>query len=177
MTLFPRDIERQARELVASAQASGVRIATAESCTGGLLAGAITAIDGSSAVFDYGFVTYADAAKQDLLGVPTWVLKSRGAVSAEAAEAMARGAAARAGADLAVSVTGIAGPGGGTPEKPIGLVYFASFCSVNGVRGAVRRYGNPGRDAVRLESVRQALFMLRNALERRGGGSSLRIGG
>ncbi len=174
--MFPQDIVQQCRELVAAAQAAGLKIATAESCTGGLLSGAITAINGSSAVFEYGFVTYANAAKADLLGVPRTVLDTHGAVSMETAYAMAAGARARAGADVAVSVTGIAGPGGGTPQKPVGLVYFG--CAVDGaVTGAVRRFGNLGREEVRLASVRQALTMLARAAEARGAGPSSRIGG
>lgn len=177
MTVFPRDILQRARELVATAQAAGVRVSVAESCTGGLLAAAITSIDGSSAIFDYGFVTYADEAKIDLLDVSPFTLKAHGAVSAETVGEMAAGARKRAKAHIAVAVTGIAGPGGGTPEKPVGLVHFACARDDAGVTRAVRRFGNLGRDEIRLASVRVALDMLLDAVDARGGGPSLRIGG
>jgi nicotinamide-nucleotide amidase len=175
--LFPRDILQQCRELIAGAQAAGVKITVAESCTGGLLAAAITALEGSSAIFDYGFVTYANAAKEDLLYVRKATLETYGAVSCETAEEMAIGARKHADAHIAVAITGIAGPGGGTPEKPVGLVCFACACGEHGVTRAVRRFGNIGRDEVRLESVRQALAMLLEALDRRAGGPSLLLGG
>lgn len=175
--LFPRDIMERAKELVAAAQAAGVKVTVAESCTGGLLASAITSIDGSSAIIDYGFITYADEAKTDLLGVSAYTLRTFGAVSGETAEQMAEGARLHAKADIAVSVTGIAGPGGGTPEKPVGLVHFGCACGERGVRRSVRRFGNLGRDAVRLASVRHALDLMLDAVERRGGGPSLRISG
>ena len=107
-------------------RARGLTVATAESCTGGLVAGALTEIAGSSDVVDRGFVTYSNAAKQAMLGVPAAILERHGAVSRETAEAMARGALAHAPADLAVAITGIAGPGGGSAEKPVGLVHFAA---------------------------------------------------
>ena len=175
--LFPRDILQQATELVAAAQAAGVKVTAAESCTGGLLAGVITSIDGSSAIIDLGLVTYANDAKVELLGLSRRILDTFGAVSGETAEQMAEGARRQARADIAVSVTGIAGPGGGTPEKPVGLVHFGCACGVNGVRRSVRRFGNLGRDEVRLASVRHALDLMLDAIERRGGGSSLRISG
>ena len=109
-----------------SAARASLKIATAESCTGGLVAGALTEIAGSSDVVDRGFVTYSNEAKHEMLGVPVATLEQHGAVSRETAEAMARGALGRATADLAVAITGIAGPGGGSPEKPVGLVHFAA---------------------------------------------------
>ena len=136
-------------------------IATAESCTGGLVAGALTEISGSSAVVDRGFVTYTNAAKQQMLGVPADILKRHGEVSRETAEAMARGALAQAPADLAVAITGIAGPGGGTDTKPVGLVHFAAAARDGRLIHEEKRYGDIGRGEVRRLSVLQALAMLR----------------
>src|SRR5690349_21621035 len=107
-------------------KAKKLMVATAESCTGGLVAGALTDIAGSSAVVDRGFVTYTDEAKAQMLGVPAATLRAHGAVSRETAQAMAKGALTHSRADLVVSITGIAGPGGGTKEKPVGLVHFAA---------------------------------------------------
>ena len=149
-----------ARALLDLCRDRRLTIATAESCTGGLVAGVLTEIPGSSAVVERGFVTYSNAAKTELLGVPAALLARAGAVSREVAEAMAAGALAHSPADLAVAITGIAGPDGGTVEKPVGLVHFAT-----GRRGGVtihreRRFGNIGRSAVRLASVAEALAML-----------------
>jgi nicotinamide-nucleotide amidase len=150
-----------AAALVALCKARGLRIATAESCTGGLVAGAITDISGSSAVFTHGFVTYANAAKTQMLGVPEAALAAHGAVSSEVAAAMAAGAKKRSGADLAVSTTGIAGPDGGTPEKPVGTVWFGLATS-QGVTTYHRNF--PGnRDDVRQASVGYALALLQEA--------------
>jgi nicotinamide-nucleotide amidase len=135
-------------------------VATAESCTGGLVAGALTEVPGSSAVVDRGFVTYSNDAKQQMLGVPATTLKQYGAVSRQTAEAMAEGALARNKVDLAVSITGIAGPGGGTTDKPIGLVHFAAFSRKGTSMHTVKRFGDIGRDEVRRKSVVQALRML-----------------
>lgn len=175
--LFPRDIMELCKELVATAQTAGVKVTAAESCTGGMLAAAITSTDGSSAILDYGFVTYANAAKVDLLGVSERTLETFGAVSAETAAEMAEGARRHAKADIAVSITGVAGPGGGAPGKPVGLVHFGCACGERGLTRSVRRFGNLGRDEVRLASVRHALDMMLRAIERRGGGSSLRLSG
>ena len=156
---FSADITERAERLLSLCRAEGLRVATAESCTGGLIAACLTEIAGSSDVVDRGFVTYADEAKRDLLGVPDEVLMRVGAVSEEVARAMAAGALARSDADLAVAVTGIAGPGGGTAAKPVGLVHHA--CA--GPSGAVlhRRVVYPGdRGAVRLATVATALDML-----------------
>jgi len=149
-----------ARALLDLCRDRRLTIATAESCTGGLVAGVLTEIPGSSAVVERGFVTYSNAAKTELLGVPAALLARAGAVSREVAEAMAAGALAHSPADLAVAITGIAGPDGGTVEKPVGLVHFAA-----GRRGGVtihreRRFGNIGRSGVRLASVAEALAML-----------------
>jgi nicotinamide-nucleotide amidase len=141
-------------------RAHGLRVATAESCTGGLVAAALTEIAGSSDVVDCGFVTYSDEAKAALLSVPAATLKRHGAVSEQTAMAMAAGALKNSRADLAVSITGIAGPGGGSKQKPIGLVYFAA-ASRDGRRIARKRlFGKIGRRRVRLRSVVEALRLL-----------------
>ena len=129
---------------------------TAESCTGGLVAGAITAIAGSSGWFDVGYVTYSDAAKRSLLGVSEKVLAMHGAVSEPTAMAMCQGALAASGAELAIAVTGIAGPGGGSQAKPVGTVCFAWAVAHGGVKAATLRFEGD-RDAVRRASVAQAL--------------------
>jgi nicotinamide-nucleotide amidase len=135
-------------------------VATAESCTGGLVVGALTDIAGSSAVVDRGFVTYTNAAKHQMLGVPTETLEKFGAVSRDTAEAMARGVLGRANADIAVAVTGIAGPGGGSAEKPVGLVHFAAASRGGALIHRERRFGDVGRGEVRRRSVLEALAML-----------------
>ena len=141
-------------------RARGLMIATAESCTGGLVVGTLTEIAGSSDVVDCGFVTYADEAKRTMLGVPAATLKRHGAVSAETAAAMAHGALKNSRANVAVAVTGIAGPGGGSKEKPVGLVYFAAACRDGRRQARERRYGKIGRSRVRERSVAEALALL-----------------
>jgi nicotinamide-nucleotide amidase len=141
-------------------KAKKLMVATAESCTGGLVVGALTDIAGSSAVVERGFVTYTNAAKQEMLGVPADTLARHGAVSQETAEAMAKGVLAHCPADLAVSITGIAGPGGGTAAKPVGLVHFAAAARGGRFIHRERRYGNVGRTEVRRLSVLEALSML-----------------
>ena len=148
--------------LVAACKEKGVTVATAESCTGGLVAGRITAVPGASAVFLGGVVSYANAAKRDVLGVPQEVLDRVGAVSAECAEAMAQGARARLKADAAVSVTGIAGPDGGTPQKPVGLVYLG-VATAAGVRTECLRLSGD-REAIRRQAVEGALELLLKAV-------------
>ena len=163
---FPADMIEQAERLLALCRAKSVRVATAESCTGGLIAACLTEIAGSSDVVDRGFVTYANEAKRDLLGVPDELLMRVGAVSEEVARAMAEGALTRSDAALAVAVTGIAGPGGGTAAKPVGLVHHV--CA--GRDGAIlhRRVVYPGdRGTVRLATVATALDMLIDGAERR----------
>ena len=137
--------------------------ATAESCTGGLIAGLLTEIPGSSDMLERGFVVYSNAAKEELLGVPPATLAKHGAVSAETARAMAEGALAKSQAHIAVSVTGIAGPDGGSAAKPVGLVHFA--CARRGAPTVAReeRFGDIGREAVRLASVRVGLDLLEAA--------------
>src|SRR5215468_1312965 len=137
-----------------------LKVATAESCTGGLVAGALTEIPGSSDVLDRGFVTYSNASKEAMLGVPASILERHGAVSRETADAMAAGALAMSNADLAIATTGIAGPGGGSAEKPVGLVHF-SAAARNGRRlHRERRYGDIGRSSVRAHAVVEALAIL-----------------
>jgi nicotinamide-nucleotide amidase len=141
-------------------KANGLMVATAESCTGGLVIGALTDIAGSSAAVDRGFVTYTNDAKEQMLSVPAETLKRYGAVSRETAEAMAKGVLAYAPADLAVSITGIAGPGGGSAEKPVGLVHFAAVARRGHLIHRERRFGDIGRAEVRRMSVLEALAML-----------------
>lgn len=135
-------------------------LATAESCTGGLVAGALTEIAGSSDVIDRGFVTYSNAAKMGMLGVPEATLAAHGAVSRPTAVAMVQGALERAGVDLAVSITGVAGPGGGSADKPVGLVHFAAAAKDGRLIHREQRYGDIGRSEVRRLSVIEALTML-----------------
>jgi nicotinamide-nucleotide amidase len=135
-------------------------LATAESCTGGLVAGALTDIAGSSDVVDRGFVAYTNAAKEQMLAVPADILQAHGAVSRQTTAEMARGAIHRSEADLAVAITGIAGPGGGSAEKPVGLVHFAAAARDGRLMSRERRYGDIGRDEVRRLSVLEAIAML-----------------
>jgi nicotinamide-nucleotide amidase len=154
------DLRKAAERVLKLCRARGLHVATAESCTGGLVAAALTEIPGSSDVVDRGFVTYSDDAKRAMLGVPAATLKRHGAVSAQTAKAMAAGALKNSRADLAVSITGIAGPGGGSRQKPVGLVHFAA-ASRDGRRIARKRlYGKIGRRRVRLRSVAEALALL-----------------
>jgi len=155
-----KDLLAPAAELIARCKDLGLRIATAESCTGGLVAGALTGIPGSSAVVDRGFVTYANAAKVELLGVPEALIAAHGAVSEPVAIAMAEGALARSAADLTVAVTGITGPGGGSAEKPVGLVHFAAARKGGPTRHHVHSFEDLGRDSIRYASVREALALL-----------------
>jgi nicotinamide-nucleotide amidase len=152
--------QSSAMALLDLCKAKKLMIATAESCTGGLVAGALTDIAGSSAVVERGFVTYTDEAKQQMLDVSLDTLRQHGAVSRETAEAMAKGALRHSPADLAVSITGIAGPGGGTATKPVGLVHFAAAARDGALLHRERRFGDIGRAEVRRLSVLEALSML-----------------
>ena len=160
MTMWPADIEDHARSLVEAFSDRGLRVATAESCTGGLIAAALTEIAGSSAVVDRGGVTYSNAAKTGLLKVSDATLALHGAVSEETAIEMARGALTASDAQVAISVTGIAGPSGGSAEKPIGLVHLAALRRDGHLRHREMRYGDIGRHEIRLATVRTALEML-----------------
>jgi nicotinamide-nucleotide amidase len=160
---FTPALLRAAEALLNAARARGLKIATAESCTGGLIAALLTEVAGSSDVFERGFVTYSNEAKRELLGIPEDLLKAHGAVSEAVARAMAQGALAHARADIAVAVTGIAGPGGGTAQKPVGLVHIAA---VRGgvIRAEEHRFGDLGREQVRLRTVEAALRLLESLL-------------
>src|SRR6185312_9855087 len=149
-----------ARTLLDLCRSRRLTIATAESCTGGLVAGALTDIPGSSDVIDRGFVTYSNEAKREVLGVEASTLATFGAVSKETATQMAVGALERADVDLAVSITGIAGPGGATPGKPVGLVHFAVAARDGRILHREHRFGAIGRSTVRARSVVEALRML-----------------
>lgn len=151
-------------QILDRARARGVMIATAESCTGGMIAARLTDIAGSSDAFDRGFVTYSNEAKMDMLGVQRSTLDAHGAVSAETALEMAAGALRRSRAALAVSVTGIAGPGGATPGKPVGLVWFAVATAEGALRAEKRLFPGPGRADVRSAAVDHALKLLADAL-------------
>jgi nicotinamide-nucleotide amidase len=152
-------INRLAEAVLAACRDKGMKLAMAESCTGGMVAAALTDIAGSSDVVERGFVTYSNEAKSELLDVPPALIAAHGAVSAEVAAAMAEGALAHAPVDLSVAITGIAGPGGGSAAKPVGLVWLA--CAVRGRQIATERYIFSGdRAAVRLMATRRALELL-----------------
>jgi nicotinamide-nucleotide amidase len=157
-------LEPRAAALLDRLRARGLKLATAESCTGGLIAALLTEIAGSSDVVDRGFVTYSNEAKMEMIGVPAGTLAAHGAVSEPTARAMAEGALARSRADIAVAVTGIAGPGGGSAEKPVGLVHFGLAMRDRPTVHAERRFGDIGRSAVRLATVVQALDMIEAAV-------------
>ena len=152
-----------AAALVAKATATGKTVGTAESCTGGLIAAALTDVPGASAVFTYGVVAYANAAKTGLLGVDPALIEDHGAVSEEVARAMAAGIRERSGVNVAVSVTGIAGPGGGSPAKPVGLVWFG-LATGEGVTAVRRVFAGRARAHVRAGAVDVALRLVIDAL-------------
>lgn len=158
--MFPEDLINDARLLLERLRAKRMMLVTAESCTGGLIAGLFTEIAGSSDVVERGYVTYSNAAKMSCLGVAGEMLTSYGAVSAEVARAMAEGALANSQADIAVSVTGVAGPGGGSVEKPVGLVHFGAAVKGGPVLHLERRFGDIGRGPIRLASVKTALGLI-----------------
>lgn len=142
----------------------GLLLVTAESCTGGLLAAALTAVPGASEVFERGFVSYSNTSKSEMLGVPYWLIERHGAVSEDVARAMAGGALTHSHANLAIAITGIAGPDGGTPEKPVGLVYFAAGRRDGPVSSELMLFGDLGRLEIQRRSVAHALKMLRALL-------------
>jgi len=154
----------QAAALLEACRERGVLIATAESCTGGLVAATLTAVPGSSEVVERGFVTYSNAAKSEMLGVPAWLIERHGAVSEDVARAMVGGALTHSRATIAVAVTGIAGPGGGTAEKPVGLVHIAAARSDETVRHERALFGEIGRGEIRRGSVERALSLLASVL-------------
>jgi nicotinamide-nucleotide amidase len=162
--MFEIELRNRAADLLTKCRAKGVRIATVESCTGGLVSALITDIAGSSDVFDRSFVTYSNDAKTALVGVPAELIAEHGSVSREVAIAMANGGFERSKATMVVSITGIAGPGGGSKEKPVGLVYFA--LAQEGRETITQRclFGDLGRKSVRQSSMHQALDMFESAL-------------
>jgi nicotinamide-nucleotide amidase len=162
--MFADALLTEARDLLEKARRKQLRIVTAESCTGGLIAGLLTEIPGSSDVVERGFVTYSNEAKEELLGVSRALLEIHGAVSEPVARAMAEGALRHAHAERGVAVTGIAGPGGGTDRKPVGLVYVAIARPEGDVMVREYRFGDIGRDGVRLATVEKALRLLRDSL-------------
>ena len=164
MSMFPDEYLHAARLLLADCEERRLKICTAESCTGGLLAACLTEIAGSSAVFERGFVTYSNRAKEEMLGVPGDLIADVGAVSESVARSMAEGALEASNAHLAVAITGVAGPGGGTELKPVGLVHFATIRANQSVQHRVERFGDIGRAAIQLASVEVALEMLRARL-------------
>jgi nicotinamide-nucleotide amidase len=159
MSTLPKDLENKARALLAASGEAKLMIATAESCTGGLIAASLTAIPGSSEIIERGFVTYSNQSKTDLLGVPATLIERQGAVSEEVARAMAKGAIEHSWAEAALAVTGIAGPSGGSAEKPVGLVHIAA--ARRGRDVLHERHVFPGdRDAVRHASALAAMDLL-----------------
>jgi nicotinamide-nucleotide amidase len=157
--VFAHNLRNATEQLLLAARKKGLRLAAAESCTGGLLCALITEVPGSSAVFDRGFITYSNAAKSELLHVPEALIARHGAVSAEVALAMAQGALQAAQADAAAAITGIAGPDGGTPEKPVGLVYVAT-ARRNGEATVSQNHFTGSRSEIRLQSTAKAIAML-----------------
>ncbi|WP_300542865.1 CinA family protein [Maricaulis sp.] len=162
--IFNHSLIDQAETLLDRARTAGVMIATAESCTGGLVCGLLTEIPGSSDIVDRGFVTYSNEAKTEMLGIPARIIEAHGAVSSEVAKRMAEEALLRSNADIAVSVTGVAGPGS-SGRKPAGLVHFALARRDGETRHEVHRFGDRGRDAVRLASVATALDLLAEGVD------------
>jgi nicotinamide-nucleotide amidase len=163
MSLDPALVARAAA-LLRAYEAKRWRIVTAESCTGGLVVGLLTEVPGSSAVVERGFVTYSNEAKTELLGVPADLIATHGAVSATVAQAMAEGALGRSHADVAAAVTGIAGPGGATALKPVGLVHFGLAVRGRPTTHLERRYGDQGRSRIRLSAVADAILLFEQAL-------------
>ncbi|WP_293867713.1 CinA family protein [uncultured Alsobacter sp.] len=155
--------ERRTADLLALLRARGLMVATAESCTGGMVAAALTAIPGSSDVVDRGFVTYSNEAKTEMLGVPAALIATHGAVSEPVARAMAEGALARSRAGVTVALTGIAGPGGGSDAKPVGLVHLAAARTGHPTLHLERRYGDLGRQGIREAALRDALDLVEKA--------------
>ncbi|MTI16097.1 CinA family protein [Rhodobacteraceae bacterium RKSG542] len=153
----------KAEHLITLCREKKAKVATAESCTGGLVTGLLTEISGSSDVVDRGFVTYSNEAKNEMIGVPMDLIEEHGAVSEEVAHAMAEGALARSRADIAVSITGIAGPNGGSDDKPVGLVHFCVATTKSGIKHSRQVFENKGRDYIRCEAIAHALDLMEDA--------------
>lgn len=164
--MFSETVVNLAQAVLTKSGDAGIMVATAESCTGGLVAASLTEIAGSSSVVDRGFVTYSNHAKMQMLGVQEQTLADHGAVSEETARAMAAGAVANSDALVSVAITGVAGPGGGSVEKPVGLVHFAAARVDGSVLHVERRFGDLGREKVREAALVQALELLSEALDK-----------
>jgi nicotinamide-nucleotide amidase len=164
MSIFPRRLIHLAELTLADAREAKLKIVTAESCTGGLIAALLTDIAGSSDVVERGFVVYSNEAKRDMLDVPDDLIADFGAVSEPVARAMAEGALKNSRGHIAVSVTGIAGPGGGTPMKPVGLVHFGAARSGRSILHEMQLFGDIGRDEIRMKSVETALNLVRRMM-------------
>ncbi len=162
--MFPSPLAREASRLLEALRAMRLKLVAAESCTGGLIASLFTEIPGASDVFERGFVTYSNASKEECLGVPAALLAEHGAVSEAVARAMAEGALAHSRADIAVAVTGLAGPGGGSAGKPIGLVYVAAARKGGATLHRECRFGAIGRGEIRLRAVEAALDLVRQII-------------
>lgn len=166
MTLmFPDHLARAAVDVLAAAKRQGLLLATAESCTGGLVSACICEVPGCSAVLERGFVTYSNEAKVEMLGVQAGLIAEKGAVSEEVARAMAEGALTHSRADISVAITGIAGPDGGSAEKPVGLVHFAAARKGRPTIHEERRFGDVGRLEVQAKAVKTAFEMIRRMLD------------
>lgn len=162
--MFPVEVQTHARLLIDEVRDRHLRVVTAESCTGGLVAAAICAIPGASDVFDRGFVTYTNRAKEEMLGLPGDLIADFGAVSEPVARMMAEGALNNSRAHIAVAITGVAGPGGGSAMKPVGTVHLATARSTAGIRHRHEIFDGPDRWDIQMAAVAMALQMMREAL-------------
>ena len=167
--MFDRQLIIEAKDTLDMLREGGLMLATAESCTGGLIAGLLTSIAGSSGMVDRGFVTYSNEAKSEMLDVPMELIEQHGAVSEQVAREMAEGALKNSRANVAISVTGIAGPGGGSEEKPIGLVHFGCARPEMTTHHVRMTYGDIGRNEVRHAAIGTALAMIRQSVSQGGG--------
>lgn len=163
--MFNERINSKAIDLIGKFRNYNIKIVTAESCTGGLLSGALTEVPGSSEIFERGFITYQNIAKIDDLSIPEEILTSHGAVSKAVALAMARGALERTNAAVSIAITGIAGPGGGSAEKPVGLVHISSYSTHGLAKHQECQFGDIGRSAIRIATVESALTLLHTAIQ------------
>lgn len=161
--IFSPALTAEAEALLGRCRTDGLRIVTAESCTGGLIAGLLTEIPGSSDVVERGYVTYSNEAKSEALGIASTLIDEYGAVSREVAHAMAEGALAHSLADISIAVTGVAGPGGGSPAKPVGLVHLAAQRKGRAVLKLDCRFGDIGRSGIRIATVTEALKLIERA--------------
>ncbi|MEQ8283054.1 MAG: CinA family protein [Parvibaculum sp.] len=164
MSIFPRRLVHLAELTLADAREAKLKLVTAESCTGGLIAGLLTEIAGSSDVVERGFVVYSNEAKREMLDVPGDLIADFGAVSEPVARAMAEGALRNSRAHVSVSVTGVAGPGGGTPMKPVGLVHFGAARQGRSILHEMQRFGDIGREEIRIKSIETALNLVRRMM-------------